>query len=272
MQNSLIEQAAAIDALHTQRDVYAPGLSWGAVLAGAAAAAALSVILLMLGFGLGLSSVSPYSYHAAPLGMATVAWLAFTQLAASGIGGYLAGRLRVKWVSVHRDEVHFRDTAHGLLAWAVATLVVVGLLAGSVNTVLGNAGAAASAVKAEQPQRYYSDLVLRGSDAASDAQRAEVERIFGADIAAGKLSDGDRNYLAELLAKRTGTAQVDAVQRVDDIFARAVKAIDDARKLAAHAALWMFVALLFGAFFASLMATFGGRARDHERVIVRSSL
>ena len=42
--------------------------------------------------------------------------------AASGVGGYLAGRLRVRWRDTDVDEVHFRDTAHGLLTWAVATL------------------------------------------------------------------------------------------------------------------------------------------------------
>ncbi|MYM89254.1 hypothetical protein GTP91_19010, partial [Rugamonas sp. FT82W] len=112
-------------ASHELGDGYVSGVSWGAVFAGAAAAAALSFILLILGVGLGLSSVSPYQYNAAPLGGATIAWLAFMQLAAAGTGGYLAGRLRVKWASVHRDEVHFRDTAHGLLAWAVATLATV---------------------------------------------------------------------------------------------------------------------------------------------------
>ena len=75
-------------------------VSWSAVLAGAAAAAALSLILLLLGVGLGLAAVSPWGgdgASAGTLGAAGIAWLAFTQLAASGLGGYLAGRLRVRW-------------------------------------------------------------------------------------------------------------------------------------------------------------------------------
>ena len=104
-----------------------PAVSWTAVFAGAAGAAALSLILLILGTGLGLSSVSPFTGRgasAATFGASTIVWLTFVQLAASAVGGYLAGRLRTRWASTHVDEVYFRDTAHGFLAWAVATLAV----------------------------------------------------------------------------------------------------------------------------------------------------
>ncbi|HEX5127750.1 MAG TPA: hypothetical protein VFW00_13475 [Rhodocyclaceae bacterium] len=286
------------------------GVSWGAIFAGAAGAAALSLILLILGVGLGLSSVSPWSYDASPIGASTIIWLAFTQLVASGVGGYLAGRLRVKWIDVHADEVYFRDTAHGLLAWAVASLVTATLLAGAAGAVLGkvvDAGAsmAASAVAtgaasngprnapniAANPVDYFSDMLLRSSvatpnattsDANNDAARGEVNRnevsrILITDIRAGTLPAEDRTYLANMIATRTGMNEADAERRVDDVYARATKTIndaqttakqaaDDARKAAAHSALWMFVALLLGAFVASLAATFGGRLRDSTRV------
>ncbi|MNE07732.1 hypothetical protein D3C80_1003620 [compost metagenome] len=131
------------------------GVSWGAIFAGAAAAAACSLILVLLGFGLGFSAVSPWANEgvsAKGLGISTIVWLAFTQLVASGLGGYIAGRLRVKWAYMH--------------------------------------GGAASAKLAAQ------------------------------------------------------------------------QAADTAAKVAAWTTLWMFVALLAGAFFASLAATFGGRRRD----------
>ena len=97
----------------------------GAIVAGAAAADA-SHDLLILGTGLGLSSVSPWAQEgmrATTFGVSTILWVTFTQIVASALGGYLAGRLRTKWVAVHTDEVYFRDTAHGFLTWAVATLV-----------------------------------------------------------------------------------------------------------------------------------------------------
>jgi hypothetical protein len=278
-------------------DGYASGVSWGAVFAGAAAAAALSFILLILGTGLGLSSVSPYQYNSAPLGTATIGWIAFVQLAASGIGGYMAGRLRVKWASIHGDEVHFRDTAHGLLAWAVATLITVAVLAGGARAVLSGAidtGSAAAPVAASvvdaattpngagRSNTYFADMLLRSpnGDVATDAQRSEINRILITDLAAGKINADDRSYLAQLIAKRTGMAPDDAEQRVDAIYAQAAQAASDAkakamaaaeeaRKAAAHSALWMFVALLLGAFIAALLATIGGRHRDHARVIVR---
>jgi hypothetical protein len=299
-------------------DLNNPGVSWGAVLAGAAAAAALSFILLILGVGLGLSSVSPWSFNATAIGVSTIAWLAFMQLAASGIGGYMAGRLRVKWSSIHTDEVHFRDTAHGLLAWAVATLITVAVLAGGTRAVLSGAIDAGSGVAAAvapaaaagaavannsagakagegggsaNPLDYFSDMLLRAAPAAAAGtpamanpgataadQRAEVGKIFATSLSTGSLAADDRAYLGQVVASRTGLTQAEAEARVDAVYGRAVKAAADAkaaaqqaaetaRKAGAHTALWMFVALLLGAFVASLAATFGGRQRDHERVL-----
>ncbi|MRW86040.1 hypothetical protein GJ698_18365 [Pseudoduganella sp. FT26W] len=276
-------------------DGNASGVSWGAILAGAAAAAALSFILLILGMGLGLSSVSPYQYNSTPLGAASIAWIAFMQLAASGIGGYMAGRLRVKWASIHGDEVYFRDTAHGLLAWAVATLVTVAVLAGgaraalsgaidtgaAVATAAAPAAGAAAANAGGRGNTYFADMVLRSpnGDVATEAQRNEINRILLTDLASGKISGEDRVYLAQLVAKRTGMTQAEAEQRVDLIYAQATQAAneakakamaaaEEARKTAAHSALWMFVALLLGAFIAAISAIAGGRNRDHARVLV----
>ncbi|MBF0231731.1 MAG: hypothetical protein HQK65_01660 [Desulfamplus sp.] len=273
------------------------GVSWGAVLAGAAAAAALSLVLFILGVGLGLSVISPWSYNTATIGKSTIIWLAFTQLIASGIGGYLAGRLRVKWASVHTDEVYFRDTAHGLLSWAVATLVTAIFLTGALRVVVGGAidvgtaaGTAAATVAtagSDVPDTgtvgqvgYFSDLLLRSDNSmlAPDnlATRGEVVKIFVNDLLAGTMSADDRQYLSLIVAQHTGLSQPDAEKRVDDVYARLNKAkanaesatkeaADKARKAAAYSALWMFVALLLGAFFAGLLATFGGRQRDNVR-------
>ena len=124
-------------------------VAWGAVLAGAMAAAALSLILLILGTGLGLSAVSPWAprgISASGFGVAAIAWITLTQLVASGMGGYLAGRLRTKWRAVHTDEVYFRDTAHGFLAWAVATLVTAAVLASATGAIVGGGLQAGAAV------------------------------------------------------------------------------------------------------------------------------
>ena len=116
-------------------------VSWGAVAAGAAAPAALSLILLILGVGLGLSFVSPWAREgvsATTFGVSTIVWVTLTQLLASAMGGYLAGRLRTKSTDVHTDEVYFRDTAHGFLAWAVASLATAALLTSAIGSILGS--------------------------------------------------------------------------------------------------------------------------------------
>jgi hypothetical protein len=122
-------------------------VSWAAILAGASAAAALSLILLLLGSGLGLSSVSPWAHKgvsASTFGLSTIVWLSVTQILAAGMGGYLAGRLRIRWAGVQADEVYFRDTAHGFLAWAVATLATAALLASAIGAIV-NGGIQAAA-------------------------------------------------------------------------------------------------------------------------------
>ena len=128
---------------------HASGVSWGAIFAGAAGAAALSLILLILGTGLGLSSVSPWSQAgitATTFGVSTILWITLTQLVASGMGGYLAGRLRTRWSAVHVDEVYFRDTAHGFLAWAIASLATAALLGSVIGSIVSNGAQAGAAV------------------------------------------------------------------------------------------------------------------------------
>ncbi|SMR76080.1 MULTISPECIES: hypothetical protein [Stenotrophomonas] len=331
-------------------------VSWGAIFAGAVAAAALSLILLILGVGLGLSSVSPWSFEGVSketFGWTSVAWLTFTALAASGLGGYLAGRLRTKWTQIHGDETYFRDTAHGFVSWAVATLLTAGLLTSAIGGVLGagakvagatagaavsTAGVAAAGVGTaaaggqEGDLDYWVDSLFRnattpGPDAAGappvpptagaapgngpmdptappppaaasvgsrDARtapppprpmpgngpmgdrrevRAEVNRIIVNSLQGDGLDPADTQYLSQLIARETGMSPAEAQARVTDVQTRmraalekakttAKQVADDARKATAYAALWLFITLLIGAFFASLSATWGGRRRD----------
>ena len=108
-------------------------VSWGAIFAGAAAALAMAFVLTGLAAGFGLRLASPWpGGRAATADFTPIlgAWMIVVQVLASALGGYLAGRLRTKWLNVHAHEVHFRDTAHGLLVWALSTLAGVVLVAG----------------------------------------------------------------------------------------------------------------------------------------------
>jgi hypothetical protein len=255
-------------------------VSWGAIFAGAGAAAALSLILLLLGTGLGLSSLSPWAQEGASakaLGVGTILWVTFMQLAASALGGYIAGRLRTKWVDLQLDEVVFRDTAHGFLAWAVATLFTAALLTSTVTSIISGgvqagaqvAGGATAAGGDSGPMGYMVDSLFRGSKASAkgaaaspEQATAEVTRIFTNAAAAGTLPPEDARYAGQLVAQRTGVSQQEAEKRVNDTFAKLQANADQARKASAAAALWLFISLLIGAFVASFSATFGGRQRD----------
>jgi hypothetical protein len=101
--------------------------SWGAIAAGGIASAAFTLFLVELVAGLGLVMVSPWSNQGASASTLSVAGgigLILMAVMASALGGYIAGRLRTRWVGIKTDEVYFRDTAHGLLAWAVGTIIL----------------------------------------------------------------------------------------------------------------------------------------------------
>lgn len=328
-----IEEADLIDG--------GPAVSWGAIFAGAFAASALSFVLLSIGTAFGLSVTSPWDFTggnagetAAALGIGAAIFLIVVHAIASGVGGYLSGRLRSKLIGLRGDETYFRDTAHGLVVWAVSALATilmiaclamatarggVALGAASLNAAgeaAGAAGAAAPALMDGQgPSRddmsYFVDTLFRpgpGTNTAATGtqpsqtptagqaaqpttpmaqpapppapratgnprmEREEIGRIVRIALD-GEISAEDRTYVAQMVARETGIPQAEAEQRVDQLIERAKaakaqaietakQAADAARQAGMYTALWAAVAMLAGAFSASLAATWGGRARD----------
>jgi hypothetical protein len=253
-----------------RHDHHSSGVSWSAAVGGAFVAAAVSLILLALGTGFGLSMVSPWSNagaSAATIGSAAIAWLIVTQVVPYALGGYLAGRLRTKWVAVHTDEVYFRDTANGFLAWAVGVVMTVAFLVSAAASMVGSAPRelAADARTANDPRAYFIDRLFRSAAAASQPVDVPVQAEAGR-ILANMLGrpDADRAedeaYLAKLVAARTGLSQA-------EVSLEARQAENAARQATSHLLLWTFLALLMGAFSASLAATIGGRQRDHVKAI-----
>lgn len=260
-------------------DAHSAGVSWGAVIGGAFVAAAFALILLALGAGFGLSAVSPWTNSGASataVGAGAIIWLIVTEAIASAFGGYLAGRLRTHWHSIHSDEVHFRDTANGLLVWAVALVVSVAFLAAAGATMAGNSAATSvengAATFGTPTDAYFVDRLFRSNQpTVTDndmAVRAEAAQVFTHALLPNA-SQADSSYLAQIVAAHTGLTAPDAARRVSDTIADARQAADDARKATAHLLLWTFLALLIGAFCASYAATIGGRQRDHVRSINR---
>lgn len=282
--------------LATAPVVETPAVCWGAIIAGALAAAVLSLILLLLGTGFGFSLVSPWSgegISATTFGVTTILWVTIISFIASAVGGYLAGRLRTRWNATHSDEVYFRDTAHGFLAWALSTLITVtllttaitGIVAGGVKagaTLTGGAVAGAGVAAQEEGESlaggsdylwdslFRRDQATNRADAADPASaRLEAARIFIKAVADDNLPEADARYLARVIAAHTDVNQQEAERRVRDTWTRlqeaegaAKEAADTAATATAYASLWLFISLLIGAFIASYAATFGGRQRD----------
>jgi hypothetical protein len=249
-------------------------VSWGAIAAGGIASAAFTLFLVELVAGLGLVMVSPWSntgVSASTLSVAGGIALVLMAVMASALGGYIAGRLRTRWVGIKTDEVYFRDTAHGLLAWAVGTIILATVLASAAGTFVTSVTQGAASNPALVPDRnsYFVDMLFRGDRPVSanpgviEQTNAEASRLFARAVAPGSaFTSNDRTRLAQLVAARTGLSQQEAEQRVDQVITQAKTAADEARKAASKMAFWMAASLLAGALAASLAAVEGGRERD----------
>jgi hypothetical protein len=251
-----------------------PAASWGAIFAGAFVAVSLSLVLLTLGAGLGFASISPWSDRGLSAGAFTIAssiWLIVTQWLSAVAGGYIAGRLRQRWLATHTHEVFFRDTAHGLVTWSVATLTVASILVTSSTAVLGGGARAMGGVAAKGGQgvaamgempgargpmdsdrsgdvtgAYNLDKLFRsnssGNSADQNAQgpratdaRGEVMHIVASAALSGAINDEDRTYLVSLVAAKSGVSADEAQKRVD-AFSESVKEASVRAKAAADEA------------------------------------
>jgi hypothetical protein len=274
LQEDLMETVMRTDSLGAIDETSA--VSWASIAAGAVVAAALSLALLALGAGLGLSSVSPWTdsgVSASTFKNATGAYMVAVAIMSSAIGGYLAARLRTKWMGVNTNEVFFRDTAHGLIAWAFATVLSASALGAAATHIVGGAasGVGAAAGQAAQnvnPSRVFVDRLFRtdaapAAPASANDARAEATRLWTSSVGeSAGLAPADRTYLARLIASQTGISQADAEKRVNDVIVEAKAAADRARRGAAKLAFWLTASLFFGAFAATLAAVEGGQLRD----------
>jgi hypothetical protein len=260
-------------------------VSWGAIIAGGFVAVAITLVVAAFGVGVGLAVVSPWSgegVSATTASWAAGVFLVVIAMLASTIGGFITGRLRHGWEDVHEDERFFRDTAHGFVTWAFATLMTASVLAGAGTHII--AGASAGAIPAatagasqvgSNSGDVYVDRLLRSGPQTSGqagtaptdqpAARAELLRLIApVTRRGGDITTEDRTYAARLVAARTGIPQTEADQRVNLTVRQAKEAADKARRAAMSFSIWVAIALLAGALSASIAAAEGGRLR-HER-------
>jgi hypothetical protein len=258
-------------------DTFSAGVSWSAVIGGALVMSAAWLLMLALGAGFELSTISPWARagaSAAAVGTTALVWLIVAHAVASSLGGYLTGRLRTRWQTIHKDEVHFRDTANGFLAWAVSVVVAAALLTAAASVLAGSGSTSSGTEAAERGEAslvsaYWVDQLFRNDRGApvDEVTRAEASRILEHDLLTKGDTQSDTAYLTQMVAAKTGLNAADASSQVSRAITQARQTADDARKAGARILLWTFLALLIGAFCASFSATAGGRQRDKVEAI-----
>jgi hypothetical protein len=291
------------DAVVTSTDVAARAphfryLDWGPVIAGAIGTAAIAFVLYTFGSALGLSAVStdPYRGLSGPtFFVVATLYAAVVQVVAYAAGGYLAGRMRIPWLDGTEGERYFRDGAHGFAVWALGVVFTAIILASGASgalktaveaTTTMGAGAAAGAASnlanrvSTEPADYAADLLLRpGAQGAAGSQgqqaastdRAPLVRTFAASLRSGSMSDRDRTYMAQTVARQTGLPQAEAEKRVDEALAearsveqRARDAAEEARKKSALAGFITAATLAVACAAACVAAGLGARDRDQR--------
>lgn len=270
-------------------------VEWGAVLAGAFLAAAISFVLLTFGTAIGLSATSPWPNSGASaklLATLAVLWAMMQQIGAFMAGGYVAGRMRARWHEPTQHEVEFRDGLHGGLVWAVGIVIGAALAmatagaAAKTGVDVASKAAGVAALSSSDPTDAVVDTMLRPTTVAqatgaptppaaaagtppararnADETRSEMSRVLASAVASGSLSDQNRNYLAQIVAQRTGLSQQEAERRVNEAFTAAREAADKARKAAILTGFVTAASLIisFGAAWWAAMR--GGQHRDNS--------
>jgi hypothetical protein len=249
-------------------------IQWGPIVAGGIAAAALALVLhsFALAIGLSVSSTAP-TWRDASIALVLLSglYLLLAAIVSYGFGAYLTGRMRWRVVTGTPEEIEFRDGTHGLLVWALATLVtgVMALGVASLSRTVVSPGSTpagpTASVAGENVIAFDLDRLFRGDrrpDGDINYARAEAARILLTASSHRGLQPEDRTYLVRLVASHTGLAQAEAERRVDDVVARAKEGINRARRSAVILSFMTGASALLGAAAAWFAACAGGRHRD----------
>jgi hypothetical protein len=225
-----------------------------------------------LAMGFSVSSTAP-TWRDASFALVALSglYVFLAALASYGLGGYLAGLMGERLTS--RENADLRDGLHGLLVWALATLLtaLIGLATAQSLTRLaapsgGQAGASTS-VGGENLIAFDLDRLFRAERRPNtdlEYARAEAARILLTTSSHRGMQPDDRSYLVRLTSATTGLAQPDAERRVEEVAARAKENITRARRSAVVLAFTAGAAALLGAAAAWFAACAGGRIRDGE--------
>ena len=147
--------------------------------------------------------------------------------------------MRTRWIGLHPHEVFFRDTAHGFVAWSVATLVAALFFA-----------SAAGGMRSEDAETLNLGPQRHGEAAAESAAPFR-----------------GRNEFMKTVSEKTWGAMTVSVRHRDvalqrDPSTEGMPEVDP--RSAAKGSIWVALSMLIGAFIASASAALGGRLRDQH--------
>lgn len=257
-------------------------VSWGAIFAGAVTALVTQVVVNLVGVGVGLASVGTNGADnpaASTVSLGAGIWFVASGIVASLAGGAIAGRLSGK-------PLPGAAALHGLVSWAVTTLVVLylltsaasGLIGGTLSTVsgaLGGAGnlvggtvqtaaqaAAPSLSKISNPldgieQKVREQASGQDPQAARDAAVAAIKALFTGDANQKQQAE---TRAADALAKAQNIPVDQARQQVQDYEKQYDQAVATAKQKAEAAAVTAKSAATQGAFYAALALVLGALA------------
>lgn len=286
-----VRKTATADIAVARSATYA---DWSAIIAGAIVAAALFTLLTTFGAAIGLSATSVVSgrgLSASALAVASGLWLLWISISSFMVGAYIAGRLRHHDADATPHEAEVRDGAHGLVIWALGTLLIGWLAIASVSGIArGAAGIAATGAAAtggiaqklaemSDPMANIMDRLMRSpaanapappaNAAAPDASRPEMMRMLSSAVTSGTMAPDDKAYLASRVAAATGIPLPEATTRIDEaqrtlaeLAAKAKDAAESARRIGVLVGFLTAASLMVSAAAAWWAATMGGKHRD----------
>ena len=173
-----------------------PRLSWGSIIAGVILSSIVYLIMSVLGAAIGASLLSPLS-QPNPLhgfGFGSGVWVIVTTVLAVFIGSYFAGRCApvLGWL-------------HGLLSWAVMTLLIVfgmtSLIGGAVSTV-GSVAATSAQVGATAANQTDTDP----STISAVKQQAQAAMASAASAASSPEAQQDGRQVTDAAARGVARA------------------------------------------------------------------
>ncbi|WP_366556173.1 hypothetical protein [Aquibaculum sediminis] len=256
-------------------------VDWGAIVGGALFAAALSFVLITFGSAIGLTMMSAEPGEGISLRWATIAagiWFIWVAISSFAAGGYIAGRLRRPLGDAPAEEVETRDGGHGLLVWALGTLLALLMASSGIGGILGGASSAAgslagsaSEMATEEIEGYASRMLRSDGVLPSAEARSEIASVLSRSLAAGEVSEEDRTHLANIVAAETelspeqAQAQVETVAtEAEELRAEALEMAEQLRIAGVIGAFIVAATLLISAAAAYFGATTGGQHRDRR--------